>query len=1167
MKAKRIENVVLLVLLLMTACNGGQSVETTLPEQPLPSDQESLAVVSEIVDEDTSELDQDLRSAAGSQTVINRQNAGELVQIEYMGKGNINNMAWSPLGSPIALATSTGIYLIDTKTYEEEHFSQTASYHVAFSDDGALLASAEGLRVILRDAQNGTERLVLEGHAYPVYHIAFSPIENLIATASGDGTVKLWDLASGDVLATLEKSGTSLYSLAFTQDGQILGSNAYSQNLDKSEVILWDVDSGTEITTASKITGATLAVSPFEKMIAAVGYDGPLRLFNYDGQVLITLDEEPKSVRDLAFSPDGKVLASTTVDVDQSQEWMNTTVRLWDTTSGELLYTLDDEGGYYRISFSPDGSQIATAALDRVKLWDVESGQEIADITDQANDREKGGYGTGGAQDFAWSPDGRTLALATERGVNLVNLQTGAEIELSTDGNQSQRGHIITFSPYGDLLAIASHKFGQGVVKVYDIDSYELLYSLEEFEDNMAFGIAFSPDGATLATGWGNAWGFAPGGVKIWDVSTGALIDEFSYERLATIYNLAFNHEGNHLATISGEGIVDIWDMTTGREVQHFEGTSGYGYAIAFSPDGKILAVGGAATFDDATASLRLIDLTTEKILFDLQGHSNGYVGSIAFNSDGNVLASASWDGTVRLWDVETGQQLAKLDVPGATSVAFSPDGTLLATAGNEDVLRLWGTPETAASFPENLAGEDSSAIPPLALGEEFRPGRWSPDGRYYFYSQQGPMDEPGPDQAYHTLTFFDTYTGESCLSVSEIVHFSYNAWVESLIPDDTLFIKDRTLWMNDNRVLYLSQDGDLLAITPCSDLTENWTDALPEPLTGFYYDAKYDHSQFLVHGETSAWLFTPSTGQFVKIGIPASNAYGETWFSWSPWEDKLISSRLEDREDWFGIIVEDIDVTNGTASLIFELPIDKAILLQENQCIGVGWLAKDRLSLGYWLNDHMKDYVIDLRDQPYSMTEVYPDLFGREGFSTRNLSHWGWIGEMGGDAYYYVLCQGLSPAGQCHLYSAETELVESYSFDPPKLLVFPNWDIAIADSFGETPMGEDPYQVIHIGTDREPYELEIRGRIPGQSPYAKVVRTPGRGQLLIATDQGITLIDLESSEILKFWVLENQAQYDDFSLHPSPDGKTVMVFALQNEENNQWADHTRAIYWLHLDG
>jgi hypothetical protein len=202
---------------------------------------------------------------------------------------------------------------------------------------------------------------------------------------------------------------------------------------------------------------------------------------------------------------------------------------------------------------------------------------------------------------------------------------------------------------------------------------------------------------------------------------------------------------------------------------------------------------------------------------------------------------------------------------------------------------------------------------------------------------------------------------------------------------------------------------------------------------------------------------------------------------------------------------------------------------------------------------------VIDLRTEPYTVIDVYPDLFGMEDFSTDHLSQWGDFGGKDGDTYYFVVCQGLSPYGQCYLYSAETGLVETYSFDPPKLLIFPNGEIAFADIFGEQ-LSEDSYQVIHVGTDREPYHLEISGRIPGQSPYRKVVTIPGREQLLIATDQGISLMDLESGETLRFWVLENQERYNDFQLNLSPDGKQLIVFGEQDFFGRT------AVYWLDLE-
>ena len=177
-------------------------------------------------------------------------------------------------------------------------------------------------------------------------------------------------------------------------------------------------------------------------------------------------------------------------------------------------------------------------------------------------------YGKGGVNDFAWSPDGKTLALATFTDVTLVDRHTHKKNQLSTVPNQ--HGRNINFSPDGDLLAVASYNHGQGVVEIYDIKSLELLYTLDEFGDNMAFGIAFSSGGTLLATGWGNAWGFSPGGVKLWDMSTGDLIAEYTNEGLATIYNLTFNREGNLLAAISGEGYVYIWDIDNGQEMQSF---------------------------------------------------------------------------------------------------------------------------------------------------------------------------------------------------------------------------------------------------------------------------------------------------------------------------------------------------------------------------------------------------------------------------------------------------------------------------------------------------------------------------------------------------------------------------------------------------------------------
>ena len=714
--------VTLLLMTLITACEVVQTAEIISTEDPEGQEEAALTDVAQDENENQAALPLlgDVDPPMDSQTSTTNQNALELTEIQYLGKGNINAITWSPSGNPIALATVTGIYLIDPQTKEEVHFTKTPSNRIEFLPGSPVLASVEESRVIFRDLINDRESLILGGQIEDTAEIAFSPSGDIVAIASTDGTVIIKDLVSEKVVSTINKPETSFYHLSFSQDGKILVSNVYYQKSDHSDVLIWDVESGDQIVTASEIGGSNSAVSPNSELIAAGGYDDPLLLLDFNGDVQKILDEEPKPVFCLAFSPDGKVLGSITLNNTEGS-WTDTTLKLWDTENGELLHTLDDEAAYHYISFSPDGKQVAAASAEQVKLWDVETGQEIGIITDQSESKQKEGYGKAGVNDFAWSPDGNTLALATFSGVSLLNIETYEEIQLSTNGNQPQIGHIITFSPDGKMLAVSVRSSSLAKVEVYDVESQGLLFTLDDFEDMGVFGIAFSPDNTRLATGWGNPWGGGSGSIKVWDMSTGTKVSELGRDDNETIYNLAYNNDGKLLAGISGIGQVHIWNIAEENEEMALIGTSGYGFAVAFSPDGRLLAVGGAASdgmeYDYEPAELYLFDLSSGDLVYDLEGHQ-AIIRSLTFNPDGGVLASASVDGTVRLWDTHTGEQLAVLDIPDATSVGFSPDGTLLATAGFGDVLRLWRVAEPNAN---NSSTFDSPSVRESLSSEEIR--------------------------------------------------------------------------------------------------------------------------------------------------------------------------------------------------------------------------------------------------------------------------------------------------------------------------------------------------------------------------------------------------------------------------------------------------------------
>ena len=1164
----------LLLIILITACEAAQTTEIITSEDPEIKDAEAQPVIDEdeIDEQEESSLPEEVgEPPIDSQDPLTNKNTLELIEIQYLSKGNINEIAWSPNGSPIALATATGIYLVDPETYEEVHFSKAASESVAFSKDGTTLASAEKDVVILRDLETGDQTAVFEGHTEMVYQIAFSPVDEILASASSDVTIKLWSLGDGKLINTFDSPGTFVYDVAFSFDGKTLISAA-----PWGLISLWDVESGDVIKMESKVRGNHFAVSPQKELIAAFGHNDPFILLDFSGQEVITLEKEVKVGRDLAFSPDGKILASAS---DDTPEDFGTdyTLKLWDTTSGELLHILEDAGGYYNISFSPDGTQVAAATSDKVKLWDIESGQEIGIITDQPDISGKEGFGKSFIYDFAWSPDGKTIALHTFSALSLIDIYTHEEIVLASGAELhfTGTGHYITFSPDGKMLAVS---YGEEV-KVYDIESQQALFTLDDFGEKdeykiLVFGVAFSPEGDYLATALGLGWGLPPGSIRIWDVASRSLLQEFGIGNQPAIHDLTFNKEGNLLATIDAGGQVRIWNFPEGTDVLTFTGTgtSGYGdgIAVAFSPDGRLLAAGGRSDWSGFDPELHLFDSSSGDLLFDLEGHRST-IFSLAFNKDGNLLASASDDGTVRMWDTQTGEQLAVLDIPGANSVGFSPDGTLLATAGFGDVLRLWRVPKETTGTKDASPGTISSdpeietgTIPASGFGEEVKPRGWSPDGRFVFFTDLGPEDEPGPDQALQTLSFLDAQSGEPCANLQEVINLNFNGWDEEEIPIPN--INKRTFWMEDNRLLYLSPDGELFAITPCSDSVEDLTDSLPESISAFHYGADPDHSQLFLKGESSTWLFTPSTGESVQVAFPEFSEYEETRFSWSPWEAKLVSSRVQSGEQGLKVVIENIDPETGAVELIAEFPVvEYGGGYNHSISPYVSWTTKDKLFLRYLDSGHNHVKLIDLQTDPVDITDVYTDLFGIEPplISGPHITLSGEYRTTGEEDYYFTLREGDIHESQLYMYSAKSGLVETYPLNPTKLFIFPNGEIL----FGETYTGTDDdgkIQIIQVGTGRDPYDLRIQGKIPGLHKMGKAYTVAENQHLLVASDQGISLIDLETDELQQFWVLENQDQYDDFLLSPSPDGSSVIVLGGKN--GGWWPSQYRAIYLLNLD-
>jgi outer membrane protein assembly factor BamB len=289
------------------------------------------------------------------------------------------------------------------------------------------------------------------------------------------------------------------------------------------------------------------------------------------------------------------------------------------------------------------------------------------------------------AQGLAFSPDSKTLALATWQGlIKVLDLSTGTD--LPAPKPHQDWACAVAFSPDGKLLASAGgsefkpeRNGGKttGQVKLWDVAAAK---ELGEFvgHSNKVFSAVFSPDGMTLATGGADQT------ARLWDVAT-------RKQRLLllghadAIWCVAFSPDGKTVASASADRTVKLWDAATGQERATLRGHDDEVRAVAFSPMPKILASGSA----DWT--VRLWSLGAEKEVGILKGH-RGSVQSLSFAFGGAMLVTGSSDETVKLWSVGTRQMRTTLrgHRSGISAIAVSPDQRTVASAGMDDAVRLW---------------------------------------------------------------------------------------------------------------------------------------------------------------------------------------------------------------------------------------------------------------------------------------------------------------------------------------------------------------------------------------------------------------------------------------------------------------------------------------------
>jgi WD40 repeat protein len=527
-------------------------------------------------------------------------------------------------------------------------------YVGAFSPDGTRLVTASVDRTArVWDAATGHLLATLNGHTGPVNDAAFSADGSRIVTASDDGTARVWDAATGHLLATLSGSAVEVRKAAFSLDAKRI----VTTGADNSARV-WDAESGHLLTTLTGHGGALYDVgfSPDGKRIVTASADYTSRVWDAEtGDLLTTLTGHTGPVTGAAFSFDGKRVITASEDG---------TARVWDTDSGLLFATLrGGVGAVHDAAFSPDGGRIITTSNDGVaRVWDADIGHPLAIITGFA----------GRVFDVSFSPDGKHLVTGSEDLTARVwDAETGTL--LTTLAGHSLMIYTAAFSPDGRRIVTGS---ADKTARVWDAKTGRLVATLAGHTGRVNQA-AFSPDGKCVVAAGDD------GTARAWDAETGHLLATLT-GHTGPVNEATYSPDGNRIVTASADDTARVWDAQSGRPLATLAHAAAVNDAT-FSPDGKRVVT---ASYDHTA---RVWDARSGTLLATLSGHTR-WVYVAAFSPDGKRIVTASADDTARVWDAETGQLRATLSGHNArvNDAVFSRDGRFIVTASQDHTARIW---------------------------------------------------------------------------------------------------------------------------------------------------------------------------------------------------------------------------------------------------------------------------------------------------------------------------------------------------------------------------------------------------------------------------------------------------------------------------------------------
>jgi WD40 repeat protein len=539
----------------------------------------------------------------------------------------------------------------------------------AISPDGAWIVSASRDGTLkIWDAATGAERATLVGHVDWVWGCAISPDGAWIVSTSNDSTLKIWDAATGAERATLVGHADAVKTCAVSPDGAWIVSGCRDRTLK-----IWDASTGAVRATLVGHGNAVraCAVSPDGRWIVSASDDQTLRIWDVaTGAERGTLVGHTDQVWSCAVSPDGAWIVSGSRD---------RTLRIWDVATRAERASLEGPTDRVRAcAVSPDGAWIVSGGIDRtLRIWDAGSGAQRVSLTGHADWVEACAVGPGGSSIVSASND-RTLriwdaATAVEQAGLTSPAGRAEDSAWRPDALRfGDRMEYCAISPDGTWIVSASDL---GTLTIHDASTGAPRTTLVG-HTGPVLGCAIGPDGAWIVSASLDET------LKIWDAATGAeratLVGHSDAVRACAI-----SPDGAWIVSASDDHTLKIWDASTGAERATLASHGDMVWGCAISPDGAWIV---SASFD---RTLKIWDASTGAERATLAGHGD-IVWGCAISPDGGWIVSACRDHTLKVWDTSTGAERMTLIGPTASvgDCAISPDGRWIVSTSDD--VKIW---------------------------------------------------------------------------------------------------------------------------------------------------------------------------------------------------------------------------------------------------------------------------------------------------------------------------------------------------------------------------------------------------------------------------------------------------------------------------------------------